>query len=76
MRPRNIAECVDQRRHDEAEGQGDARVGDGAMAFMVDHDRPRSREYQDEGADEFGGKALGQGGIIGNLGFSVCPLRS
>ena len=48
----HVAERVDQGQHDQAEGQGDADVGYGSVAHVVDHDGARPREHQHERAEQ------------------------
>ncbi len=52
----HVAQRVNHRQHDEAEGQRDADVGDRAAAGFVDDDRARPGEDEGERAEEFSGQ--------------------
>ena len=59
MRAADIAEGIDHRQHDEAEGEGDAHVGDGSAGGVVDDDGAGAGEDEGEGADGFGEQFAG-----------------
>jgi hypothetical protein len=72
VRAGNVADGVNHREDDEAEGQGDADVGDRAAADVVDDDGAGAGEDQGEGAQEFGDELLSEPKHIRQ---SACKLR-
>src|SRR5262249_25650382 len=64
---RHVADRVDHGQHDQAEGQGDADMGYGAAAHVVDDDGAGAGEDDSEGAQALGGqfaKAVGHAVMI------------
>ena len=53
----DVADRIDHRHDDQAEGEGYAEVGDIAAGDAVHDDRARAGEDQGEGTDRFGGDA-------------------
>ena len=52
----HVAHGIDHRQDDQAEGEGDADVGNGAATHVVDDDGSGPGEHQGECAQHFGGK--------------------
>ena len=58
MCPRDIANRVDHREHDQTECQRDSDVRNRASAHLVNDDRSSPSEHEREGADEFSNALL------------------
>ena len=54
----DIADGVDHRHDDQAEGQGDADVRDRAARRVIDNNRPSAGEHKAERAENFGDRFL------------------